>query len=216
MNNNNLTFPVITFLISITAIVLQFYFAIVYWTQYGLTVIGSIGQYFSYYTILKNILASISIFAALSKKKSLLRNIFLQKRVLFGINVNLVFVGIAYSVLLRNLWTPNGLQFIVNEVLHSLMPVLFLIFIFLYRTDVKLKWRSVFNWQLYPVTYAIIIMVRGKVTGLYPYPFLDVNNLGFSKVLLNILLLLLCILILSLIFLFVDRVIGVRKKMVIL
>jgi len=207
VNKNNYAFPAITVVIGLSAIVLQFYFALNYWTNQGMTVPGAVGQYFSYYTILTNILACISIFAFLDKKKSLIGSIFLRKEVIFGINVNLIFVGIAFTVLLRNLWTPGGLQLVVNEILHSVLPVLYLIFYILHRTDYKLSWKHVLYWQLYPVGYALVILMRGKITGLYPYPFIDVNVLGLSMVLLNIIFLLLSVFILTVVFFYVDRVI---------
>ncbi len=126
MSKKYQVFISVSFSLAITALVLQLYFAIVYWTNEGLTFIDSVGQYFSYYTILTNLMAAVTLFMSL--KTTAANSFFSRKYILFGININLVFVGIAYNVLLRDLWSPVGMQFIVNEILHSVMPVLYLIF----------------------------------------------------------------------------------------
>ena len=39
--------------------------------------------------------------------------------------------------------------------------------------------------MLYPFIYLIAILARGHVSGFYPYPFVDVTQLGYPKVLVN-------------------------------
>ena len=39
------------------------------------------------------------------------------------------------------------------------------------------------GWLVYPGVYLVYILTRGAVTGLYPYPFVDVNVLGYAGVL---------------------------------
>ena len=36
-----------------------------------------------------------------------------------------------------------------------------------------------------PLLYVVYVLVRGHLTGLYPYPFIDVGALGLKYVLLN-------------------------------
>jgi hypothetical protein len=38
----------------------------------------------------------------------------------------------------------------------------------------------------YPLAYLIWTLVHGAVTGWYPYPFIDVTDLGYPRVLINI------------------------------
>ena len=40
--------------------------------------------------------------------------------------------------------------------------------------------------MLYPLFYCIYTMIRGGMTGWYPYPFLDADALGYPRVLMNI------------------------------
>lgn len=45
-------------------------------------------------------------------------------------------------------------------------------------------------WLVYPVAYLVYTMVRGRIVGTYPYPFLDVSTLGYLRVLANAMVLL--------------------------
>ena len=39
--------------------------------------------------------------------------------------------------------------------------------------------------MIYPLIYVIYTAIRGEITGYYPYPFIDVTQLGYSRVLIN-------------------------------
>jgi hypothetical protein len=43
-------------------------------------------------------------------------------------------------------------------------------------------WGSTLIWLIWPAVYLVYVMVRGSITGLYPYPFLDPGHLGYSHV----------------------------------
>ena len=45
-------------------------------------------------------------------------------------------------------------------------------------------------WLIYPLGYFIVAMVRGSASGFYPYPFLNVTNLGYERVMFNAFMLL--------------------------
>ena len=46
-----------------------------------------------------------------------------------------------------------------------------------------LRWKDAVAWLAYPGVYLVYILARGAVSGLYPYPFVDVNVLGYAGVL---------------------------------
>jgi hypothetical protein len=108
-------------------------------------------------------------------------------------------VGVVYNLILRQIWEPKGLQMLVDELLHSVIPVLFLLYWLLYSDKKELQWKDAFLWLAYPLTYSAYILIRGFFTDLYPYPFIDVTDLGYPQVLINSLLLYLFFLVLSLI-----------------
>jgi tellurite resistance protein TehA-like permease len=57
-------------------------------------------------------------------------------------------------------------------------------FFTLKKDDVLLK--PILNWLLYPALYITFIMLRGHFSGFYPYPFLNVNDIGYHKTIINI------------------------------
>jgi hypothetical protein len=102
-----------------------------------------------------------------------------------AIAVYITIVGIVYNVILRSIWDPQGMQKIVDELLHSVIPTLFLVFWLIYIPIEQLKWKNAFPWLIYPIIYMIYALIHGSVTKWYPYPFVDVNDLGYNKALLN-------------------------------
>ena len=68
--------------------------------------------------------------------------------------------------------------------------------------------RSIPWWLLYPVGYAAFSLLHGAVTGFYPYPFLEVRQLGYERVLLNMGLLTAAFAVLGLILVGIDRLLG--------
>ena len=48
-----------------------------------------------------------------------------------------------------------------------------------------IRWRSALVWLLYPLVYAVYSLIHGAVTGFYPYPFINVGELGYDKMFLN-------------------------------
>ncbi|MGH7562867.1 MAG: Pr6Pr family membrane protein [Gemmatimonadota bacterium] len=73
----------------------------------------------------------------------------------------------------------------VDVLLHDVMPVLFLVYWWLIVPKRGLPWTRVSIWALYPLGYFLYALGRGAVSGLYPYPFIDVGALGYGPVLLN-------------------------------
>ena len=41
------------------------------------------------------------------------------------------------------------------------------------------------HWLAWPAAYAVYALLRGAISGFYPYPFIDVPALGLPRVLLN-------------------------------
>jgi len=40
-------------------------------------------------------------------------------------------------------------------------------------------------WLIYPLAYLFYTLIHGAVSGFYPYPFVNVDKLGYGKALLN-------------------------------
>lgn len=100
-------------------------------------------------------------------------------------------VGIAYHFLLRNVWAPEGWQWVADVVLHYATPLAALGFWLAFPPARALALRSVLVWCSYPAAYLLYALARGELLGSYPYHFIDVGALGYPKVLIHSLWLLL-------------------------
>jgi len=142
-------------------------------------------RYFSFYTILTNLLVAVCFSFLLVKPKSVWGLFFSKPGVITAITVYITIVGLVYNVILRFLWKPEGLQFIVDELLHTVIPLLCIVFWTVYVMKSALKWKDAFPWLIYPLVYIIVILIRGAMSGFYPYPFININDIGYNEVLIN-------------------------------
>ncbi len=154
------------------------------WTS-GASLLGGLVTYFSFFTILTNTLVATVLTYAADTRSSKGRAFFLQPWVSSGIGVSIIVVGVAYSLLLRNLWLPQGLQWLANELLHDIMPVLFTLYWWFWVPKGALRLSHIGLWALYPIVYFAYILLRGHLLGVYPYPFIDVEKLGYAQTFVN-------------------------------
>ena len=166
------------------ALGLQFY---VLRMQRDLSLFDSFVLYFSFFTILTNLLAALTYTAGLITQRS---SFFRQNATKTAIAACITVVGLVYQLVLRSLWTPTGWHQVADELLHSFLPLYFLVFWWLTLDGQTLSWRKVWPWLLYPFGYLIAVMIRGQITGEYPYPFLNVGQQGWARVGWNCLVLL--------------------------
>ncbi|WP_341215341.1 Pr6Pr family membrane protein [uncultured Wocania sp.] len=143
-------------------------------------------RFFSFFTILTNILVALYFTASAFKLKIVPFKWFFSKGTLTAITAFILIVGLVYQIALRGVWQPTGLQYIVDELLHSIIPLYVFIYWYFNVSKNDLQIKPIFRWLLYPVLFIIFILVRGYFSGFYPYPFLDVLKIGYEKTFLNI------------------------------
>lgn len=151
----------------------------------GASLLGGLVSFFSYFTILTNTLVATVLTCAVAERESAARRWFLQPWVNSGIAVSIAVVGLAYSILLRHLWHPEGWQFVADELLHDVMPLLFLGYWWYCVPKGTLRLWHLPLWLIYPLVYFIYALLRGHLLGAYAYPFIDVAVLGYPQVLAN-------------------------------
>lgn len=146
-------------------------------------------RFFSYFTILTNSLVAIYFlwlfFWMKGANTQLLHH---TPTTLIPITAYILVVGLIYQVILRPLWNPEGLNKVVDELLHSVVPLATGLFWIIYGRTHRITYASVGKWLLYPLVYLIYIIIRGYFSDFYPYPFIDVSVLGYAKVSLNAML----------------------------
>lgn len=174
------------------------------------SLLGGLVSYFSYFTVLTNTLVAAVLTSAATTRESRGRTFLLQPWVSSGIAVSISVVGLAYSLLLRHLWHPQGWQLIADELLHDVMPLLFVLYWWRCVPKGHLRLGHIGLWAIYPLLYFAYVLLRGRSLGIYPYPFVDVEKLGCPQVFLNASGILLGFVVVALVVLGLDRWRGSR------
>ncbi len=151
----------------------------------GKSVIGGLVAYLGYFTVLTN------IFVALVCTAGSLRRPPSGRPSLYGLSAvgcstaAILVVGIGYHALLREIWDPQGAEWIANVVLHYIVPAGALLHWLVYPYARRVAWWAPLSWCWYPLVYFLYVMTRGEILSSYPYPFIDVLALGYSRSLVN-------------------------------
>jgi hypothetical protein len=162
-------------------------------------------RFFSFFTVLTNtIVALYFTFQALDKNNAVQRY-FSKPGTLTAITAYILVVGIVYQIILRQLWNPEGLQMISDELLHTIIPLGTLLFWLLFEEKSKLQWKSIGSWLIYPLIYLLYTLIRGNISGEYPYPFVDVTELGIQKAMFNSLAVFLLFVLLSFVLIWIGK-----------
>lgn len=180
--NNQKTYAGISAVISWLTLLLQLWLILANRTA---SIAETVIRYFSFFTILTNILVALSFSAMFLKGTGNNNNFFTRPKNLTAIAVYITIVGLIYNIILRFLWAPQGLAKLADELLHSVIPVLYIIFWLVFVPKQQINWRNILPWMGYPLIYLTYTLLRGPLAQWYPYPFVDVIKLGYNKVLLN-------------------------------
>lgn len=168
-------------------------------------------KYFSFFTVLTNSLVAV-YFAYQALKKEGTMGWFDKPGILTAITVYITVVGLVYNLVLRKIDPSEGLARVNTEIFHCIMPLLVIMFWLLYEKKGVTPYRSVSQWILYPLIYAVYTLIHGDFAGYYPYPFVDVNALGLPRVLLNMAVLLVIFLVFSLGYLRLGKFLHIRQQ----
>lgn len=188
-------------------LVLQFYLSFKNETS-GISLWGRFFNFFSYFTILTNILVALSLTLNALNSQTKIGRFFNTNSVQSALTVYIFIVGTVYYILLRNIWKPEGWQLVADAILHYVTPVVYLFYWLLFIPKGKLKFNFAVCWMIYPALYFIYSLIRGVITNWYPYPFIDVKTLGYNTVLLNAVLLLAVFMVIVLVFVALDKLLG--------
>ncbi len=141
--------------------------------QLGFNVVN----FFSYFTNLSNLFAAIVLIVGAfqlitHRQPSAVTDLIRGMAV-----VNMMVVGIVFSVLLRDVDMGNLLPW-VNTLLHYIMPIAVVLEWLLQPPRTKLGVKHLLLCQVFPLLYLVYVLIRGAIVGWYPYPFLNPANVG--------------------------------------
>lgn len=182
MSSHLKTVAALVAIIGWAALILQLYLIIVNRTA---SIPETLLRYFGFFTILTNLLVAVSVTMVYRTGTSAKGPFLTRPKTLTATAVYITVVGLIYNLILRFQWVPQGLAKLVDELLHSVVPVLFILFWLKFVPRKTIQWKNIPAWLIYPLLYLGYTLVRGSFANWYPYPFIDVSKLGYSKALVN-------------------------------
>ena len=97
----------------------------------------------------------------------------------------ILLVGVVYYALLQGLHHLKGAALVADLLLHRASPIAMTSWWLLFAPRGRLQWSAPLRWVVYPVAYFLYVLGRGQLDGKYPYPFIDVGQLGWLQVAIN-------------------------------
>lgn len=188
MTNNTVNtraFTAIAAVVAWVAVVLQFVLSTQLAMSNGKSFAEGVFIYFGFFTVLTNILVALALSCPLMGPASFIGRFFACPVVATTVAAGITVVGVAYFFLLRNVWDPQGWQLVADVMLHYITPLLFLAYWWLVVPKERLVWSDIPKCMVYPLGYIVFAFVRGAISGLYPYHFIDVTVLGYGVAIAN-------------------------------
>ena len=139
-------------------------------------------NFFSYFTIEANTIACIvflaSAFYVFAGKKSKRLDFFRGAATLY-----MIVTGIVFAVLLSGI---EGVDLTAvpwdNMVLHYIIPIAMTLDWLMDSPSKNISFRRGLAWLAFPLAYLVYSLIRGPITGFYPYPFLNPANGGYGQI----------------------------------
>jgi len=134
-------------------------------------------NFFGFFTILSNTFAALIFLYSAARSRDRLHGLDVLRG---GATLAMALVGIIFSILLAKL--DSDVIPWVNIVLHYVMPVIVVVDWLVVPPSTRLGFRDVGFWVAFPAAYVVYTLVRGSIVHWYPYPFLNVDVIGYSGV----------------------------------
>lgn len=172
-------------------------------------------RYCCYFTILSIFAVGLTLFFQVRPVQVALARHFQKAGTMAAMAVYITVVAIVYNTALRGLAHFSGLQMWVDELLHVVVPLGYLLYWMAFAPKQKLAFIQALYWLRFPLVYLLAVMSIGALlpSRFYPYPFLDAYNHGYGKVGMAALMILLLFVVLSIAAIFLqNRWIGQRGR----
>jgi hypothetical protein len=137
---------------------------------------------FAFFTVQSNLLLGITCLIVALRPHA--RSFLFRVSRLCGV-IGIAITGIVFHLALRDLQDLTGQAAIADFLLHTASPILGVVGWLLFgprgRTSKAVVWCTL----VFPAGWAAFTLIRGEATGFYPYPFIDVSDLGYPRALAN-------------------------------
>jgi len=163
-------------------------------------------QFFSYFTILSNLLAAAALTAPLTAPASGLATWAEQSGPRASVATYLTITAVVYHTMLAWQWHPQGLRLLSDTILHTLTPAAYLIDLALRGGQGQARWIAAAKAMAFPALYGVWTLIHGALAGWYPYPFMNVAKRGYLTVLLTMVEMSLAFALVAVVFIALSRV----------
>lgn len=139
-------------------------------------------QLFSFFTIQSNLFVlgtSIALALDVFRDGKVWR--VLRLSALLGI----IITGLVYETILAQLIHPEGWALAATIGFHYISPWATVIGWLIFGPRPRMTWATTALAFIWPIAWLVYTFVRGAVTGWYPYPFLNVTEIGFADAVRN-------------------------------
>ncbi|SDD85829.1 hypothetical protein SAMN05444678_1277 [Sphingomonas sp. YR710] len=164
-------------LVAATGLVLQFDVIL---TGHG-SVAEALWVYLRFFTITTNMLVALA-FGTIGiggRHK-------LHPRLLGGLTLAILLVGIVYGLLLQGLHHLVGEALIADTLMHKIVPVLVPLYWLAAVPKGHIRKGDPLRWAIYPFAYLFYALARGLAGDRYAYPFIDPGKAGWAVVGINV------------------------------
>jgi len=142
-------------------------------------------HYFSFFTILSNLLAAAALTAPLLAPASALAAWAEQSGPRASIATYMTITAVVYHALLASQWSPKGLDLFADTLLHTITPAAYLIDLALRGGWGEARWTAAAKAMAFPALFGAWTLAHGALSGWYPYPFMNVTKRGYPAVMLT-------------------------------
>jgi hypothetical protein len=137
-----------------------------------------------------------------------------------AVTLYVAITGLVYHLVLTNQASGFAMapveralpEAIGNQLLHTVVPLLAVLDWLLFDERGRFRWRYALYWLAFPLGYLAFALVRGLVVDRYPYPFINVNELGYNGVSVSSLAFAVAFWLLGLLFVAIDRFGGRLRR----
>ncbi len=171
----------VTFAVAVFALVFQLWLIIrgdsVLDETSAPTLAERIRRYFFFFTVQSNIAVAWGLLLVL-RRPDVDTRVFRVVRLasIVGITVT----GVVHWFFLRPILDLEGPSYLADKLLHVAVPLLAVIGWLLFGPRGRLRRSDILPTVAWPILWLVVTLAVGPIAGYYPYPFVDVDELGLG------------------------------------
>ena len=139
-------------------------------------------RFFSFFTIQSNLLVLV---AAASLAQNPGRDGSVWRVIRLDAVLAIAVTGVVHFVALRPIQDLSGWDAVADILLHVVSPIIAVIGWLTFGPRPRIGARDVGRSVIWPVLWLIYTLIHGAISSWYPYPFVDVDDIGYARTLIN-------------------------------